>query len=428
MQSAESGPLGIYGNLDGIPSGVGSGPVPSPNADAGPSFFFQWAYLPDPRFIFPKDQVTGRMGVVVGQSDAPYLKSFGGVPAAVATNNIAAAQNVASGTAMTLAGGSTGITLNVPIIPLTSPGVLNGNAVATAAMALDFGFGFGSTTTGSGTVTVAAAALVNYQVGMPLVIGAVGNAGGTIPLLTQVTAVGATNTITVSPVPLATNATAPIGTGNLWSPTGATGSGQPLLPTAAYPFLAAGPALLLDSAQALGRGVQITGAAGSVGGTFTVSGWDVYGDSMTQLVTVGAASTAWSLKTFKYIASVTPNFTDAHNYSVGTSDVFGFNWAVGVYENTTMFWAGSLVTGSPNGFLASVATNPATNITGDVRGTFQASTNGGGTGQSATASNGSVSGLVMTGNRLELYSRPSLRQMIYSTQADNSRLYGPVQN
>lgn len=433
MLSALSGPLGVYGDLDKIGVNiepVPPGPVNSPNPDAGPSFFYQWAFLPDPRWWYPKDQATGSLGRVVGQSDAPYLKSAGNIPFAVATNNIAAAQNVTSGTAMTLAGTSAGITTNVPIIPFPGAGgILNSGNPVTAAIALDFGFAFCNTTAQSGTITVAASVLQNYQIGMPLVIGGAGNAGGTIPLLTQVTAIGATNTVTVSPVPQASLSNCPIGTGNLWSPTGASGSGAPLIPNAAFPFLAAGPGLLLDSGQAIARGVQITGAAGSAGGTFTVAGWDVYGDAMTQTITVGAASTGWSLKAFKYIASVTPNFTDAHNYSVGTSDVFGFHWFVPLFENTTMFWSGALVTGSAaTGFLPGVATNPATALTGDVRGTVQVSTNGGGTGLSGgAASNGSVSGLALTGNRLEIYSRPSLRQMIYSTQNDATRLYGPPQ-
>jgi hypothetical protein len=268
---------------------------------------------------------------------------------------------------------------------------------------------------------------------MPLVIGNAGNSAGTLPLLTQVASVQpAANTITLvsTAVPAATNASGcPIGTGNMWGAGGNNPDGGPLLPIAAFPFLAAGPALLYDSGQAITRGVQIVGSSGGAGGTFTVRGWDVYGQAMTETITVAAgASTGWGKKAFKYIGSVTPNVTDAHNYTVGTSDVFGFAWAVSLFENTTLYWAGALITGTPTGIVAGLSANAtATATTADVRGTFQASAQGGGTGASSTNSNGTVSSLAMTGNRLEIYSRASLRQTIYSTQTNPAQLYGPTQ-
>ena len=82
----------------------------------------------------------------------------------------------------------------------------------------------------------------------------------------------------------------------------------------------------------VGRCVSISGVSGGAGGTFTVAGLDIYGYPMTQLVTVTAgANTVNTLKAFKAILSVTPNFTDAHNYSVGTADIFG----LGIYGNNS---------------------------------------------------------------------------------------------
>lgn len=126
-----------------------------------------------------------------------------------------------------------------------------------------------------------------------------------------------------------------------------------------------------DPTKGIARCISITGVASGTGGTFTVAGYDWYGYPMTQLVTVGAGvNTVNSTKAFKFISSITPNFTDAHNYSVGTADIFGFNLAADVFADVDIYWVGVkqlLAT-----FTAAVTTSPATTTTGDVRGTFTA--------------------------------------------------------
>ncbi len=120
----------------------------------------------------------------------------------------------------------------------------------------------------------------------------------------------------------------------------------------------------------VGRAVSISGVSGGAGGTFTVAGYDIYGYPMTQLVTVAAgANTVNTLKTFKAIASVTPNFADAHNYSVGTADIFGFGLLASFFGDVLINWNSALVSAN-NGFVAADTTSPATTATGDVRGTY----------------------------------------------------------
>ena len=412
-----SGPAFFYGNLTSLTAAVFGSNQPDPNPDAGPGGEYQGDGIIDPRFFFLKDRVAGFTGTVPAHFNVPSLVGVNCIPAATASNNIAASQHITSGTAMTLAAASVGITLNVPIRQFSA--ALNGNSVVTAAMALDFGFEFGNVTSGSAVIPVASAA--DFFVGMPLVIGSVGNSGGTAPLLCNVLSINtSTPSITVSATPLATNTTAPIGTGDLWGP---SEIGFPT-PQAAMPWLAAGPGLWLDPRQALARGIRIV-ASGGVGGTFTVKGWDIYHQPQTETITVGSgAVTGWGKKTFKYIASVTPNYTDGtNNYTVGTSDVFGCNYRTPVWEQGEFFWAASYMATS-TGWTAPVDAT-ATATTGDVRGTIQVNTNaGGGTGIGTTASNGTVSSLAMSGNRFSASLYPLVAQSIAATQANPWPLFG----
>lgn len=420
--SAKSGAQFIFGNLSAMLAAVFGSPVPDPDQDAGPSGVYQgWALL-DPRMLYTKDQVTGYTGKIPATFMMPRLESVTQIPAALASNNIAAAQNAVNGTPMTLVSSATvGISLNIPICPYAQ--VLNANVPVTAPIVLDFGFAFGNCTAGSATITVANSA--SFSVGMPLVVAGVGNAAGTAPLLTQVASIVDGTHITVNPnaVPLATNSSTPIGMGNIWGPSEV---GFPL-PTAHLPYVAQGPGLFLDPRQALCRGLQINGVSGGAGGNFLVSGWDTYWQPMTQLVTVAAgASTGWTTKAFKAIASVIPQFADAHNYSVGTSDVFGFNIRTNIYDEALVSWASALMTSS-TGLTAAVTTSPATNLTGDVRGTIQTSGNGGGSGIGSTASNGTVSALALTGNRLTMSNFPSVLQATQALQSNTASLYGVTQ-
>lgn len=407
------GPSYQTGDLTGITAAMGSpgGPVPDNNQDASPNVMFQADGFFDVRVWVPKDQLQGYTGNAQAHLMLPFVKSMGQIPAALANNNIAAAQHVVSGTAMTVASASLGVTLNVPIRPFS--GVLNGQSPTTAAIVLDFGFAFGNCTSGDGTVEVADSN--DFWAGMNLVIGAVGNSGGTVPLLTQVLSIVDATHIELVPqaIPLATNATAPIGMGDRWGP-------SPVVPTplplAHSPFMPAGPSVFLDSRQAIARGVRIVGTGGSSGGDFRVDGWDIYWQPMSETITVAAgASTGNSERAFKAIKQVVPLFTDAQNYTVGTTDIYGFAYRALNVENTKIWWAGALVVDS-TGFVAGVK-GTATATSGDVRGTYV----------TLSASNGTVSSLAMSGRRLDMGQFLGVAQVLQSRRATPEPTFGSTQ-
>lgn len=126
---------------------------------------------------------------------------------------------------------------------------------------------------------------------------------------------------------------------------------------------------LADPTLAVARAVKVTGLATSAGGDFLVSGYDLYGNAQTELITAPASATpAVGKKGFKFISSIVPRFTDSATYSWGVSDVFQFPLRVDRFAYARVAWAGSLITAS-TGFVAAVTTT-ATNTTGDVRGTY----------------------------------------------------------
>ncbi len=122
------------------------------------------------------------------------------------------------------------------------------------------------------------------------------------------------------------------------------------------------------------RCVTVTSGGNDSGIAFLITGYDFYGAKMTQLLTGGNGTAATTTKAFLSVISVVPNGSVASTVTVGTSDTFGMpvqvidkgyidcqNWA-----NTTAIDSGT--------FTVADQTAPATNLTGDVRGTYAPST------------------------------------------------------
>lgn len=359
-----TGPLYSVGPMLGGNSGSTLTPAAS-SITTGPSSFYQGFGIPDVRYT-PLNKDNMLPGTVKMSFINADFCSVDAVPTTAAAANLAAVQNVTSGTAMTLATTAvSGVATNIPIVPFGS------QTIVIAPIALDFGFQLVNCTTGSTNVTVTDSS--KFLVGEPLVIANVGNAGGTSALLTNVVSITSTTVIVIANAPLATNSSTPAGTGEQW---GAIYNGARTTPTFWQPYLIAGPGLAFDPTQGLARAVSITGVTGGTGGTFLISGYDIYSRPQTQLLTVGAgAVTVNTTKAFKFIASVVPQFTDAHNYSVGTASIFGLNYLVRKFEYLSYFFNGVGVS-SATGFVTADVTNPATTTTGDSRGTVAQTANG----------------------------------------------------
>jgi hypothetical protein len=157
----------------------------------------------------------------------------------------------------------------------------------------------------------------------------------------------------------------------------------------------------------VGRGVSISGVSGGAGGTFTVNMIDIYGYPCTQLVTVAAgANTVNTLKTCKAVVSVVPNFTDAHNYSVGTADIYGFGILATYFGDCDINWNSAAIIAN-NGFVTADATSPATTATGDVRGTYATQSASDGTKRLAMSVAPTVGG-ILTNPTNGLFGQPQV--------------------
>jgi hypothetical protein len=136
------------------------------------------------------------------------------------------------------------------------------------------------------------------------------------------------------------------------------------------PFGSPSTIYLWNPQAIISRAVSVTGSASATGGNITISGYDIYGVPMSEVIAAPAgASTVNGKKAFKYISSVVPAFTDAHNYSVGTTDIYGLPIRSDNFGDLTINYNATGITAS-TGYVAAVTTSPATTTTGDVRGTY----------------------------------------------------------
>ena len=339
--TAFSGPVISYGQA----------PYADYNSEIAPSLFWGGVARLDPRsnFIYVPGQSAGAFTAGFGTSDCMTLNY---APYALSTSAIAAAANVTSGTAMTLV--STNSTSTGVSVGNTCTNFNTGAAVTGLLMVDGFASFTGVIANSILTVSALTGALT---VGMTI-SGTGINTGTTI--VNQLTGpAGGAGTYTVQGDDTASSTTITAqatGTSALAQPFGLLGQ-----PSSVY---------LWNPQALIARAVSVTGSASSTGGNITISGYDIYGVPMSEVIAAPAgATTVNGKKAFKYISSVVPAFTDAHNYSVGTTDIYGFPMRSDYFGDVAINYASAAITAN-TGYVAAVTTSPATTTTGDVRGTY----------------------------------------------------------
>ena len=155
--------------------------------------------------------------------------------------------------------------------------------------------------------------------------------------------------------------------------------------TASTLTLAAGTSAKLITTNAGTSGVQLdlpravsvtTGAGSPTTVNITVSGYDYYGQAMSEVIATGAvaSTTTNGLKAFYIITSVTASGGSVVTVSVGTADVFGCPVRFIDKSYVVRYGWNNATTDDTSGTLTVAATQTATTTTGDVRGTFAPST------------------------------------------------------
>ena len=342
--TAFSGPVIAFGQ-----NTIGSNPsITDYNPDLGPSLFWGGVGRIDPRpnFNYIPGQAAGQFTAGFGTSD---VQTISYAPYALSTSAIAAAANVVSGTAMTLVSTnstSTGVSVSNSCTNYST------GAQVTGLLMVD-GFASFTGVIASSVLTVSS---LTGTISIGMTIAGTGvNTGTTI--VNQLTgAPGGVGTYTVQGDDTASSTTITA------QATGTTALGQP--------FGAPASVYLWNPQALVSRAVSVTGSASSTGGNITISGYDIYGVPMSEVIAAPAgATTVNGKKAFKYISSVVPAFTDAHNYSVGTTDIYGLPLRSDFFSDVSINYNAAAVTAN-TGYVAAVTTSPATTTTGDVRGTY----------------------------------------------------------
>lgn len=368
--SAFRGPVSNVGSMMDSPATI--------QPEDGPSYEYQGHVIANLRGgAFNKDGIGNARIAAYLDNAGPVLVD--NVPSASSTTILAAAAALTSGTAMTLITVAPGnSTAGTPSIATGLPFIPFGGTTPQNVIALDFGFTTGTTTAAASTVVVVDNTL--FTVGQWIAIGGAGNSAKTLSQLTQVQSIVAGNTtgITVLPAPLGSLTNAPIGSANLWNqflpPATQYGPGTPA-PNAESISWAAGLFRLFNPLQAISRNITVSTITASATGTITVLGFDVHSQAMSENLTIATGTaTVTGKKAFKYIASVTPNFTDTTGtYSMGVGNLMGLPFRMDRYEYLNYCYGG-INSSNSTGFVACDLTNPATATSGDVRGTINLAT------------------------------------------------------
>lgn len=353
----------------------------------GPSLSYQGIGIFDPRFNpYLKD------GMTPGRAPAFMLSPFfvvtDNIPSTISSGMIVTtAQSAVTAQAFTLnttsAGGSAaGVpswTYGIPIIPL-------GTTTVTTVGALDFGFTTGTTVAASSTVVVVDSTF--FKASRWYVIGGAGNAGNSTSLITQCTVIVNGTTININPVAVGALTHAPIGNANLQTellPPATNFGPATASANAALPYQRGGMASFFDPLEGISRNITVKGNTTNATGSFLVTGFDIYGAAMSELITASGTTTIGGKKAFKYVSVVSTNATSATGtYNVGFGDIFGVNLRADRFETLTVVWNGLGLTAQA-GYTAAFSSSLSTNTTGDVRGTLAVSSF---TAFNAAASNG----------------------------------------
>ncbi len=419
------GPLASMGALEDANATTGTTSLVQISPFDGPSIAYQDMAVPDIRAVpFAKDGTAP--GRVPAFCSGMNFWSCDNVPQAQATNVIATAQVGTNAVAVALAtvglsgvASAASIAVGVPIIPA-------GTTVATTALiAIDFGFTTGTTVASSSTVVVIDSTL--FKPGQWIVVGNVGNTSATRSLITQVQSAAVSSTsITVLPAPATALSNVPIGQANLYGsgllpPAANFGPSAPAATAHAFGgAIDAGLARVMNPRETLARNIVLA-LATSGSYSAVVSGWDVWGNPMTEIISLSSQTTGAGKRAFKYIGSITSGTSSTDPVAFGLGDTFGFPFRVDEWDQTEITWNNAYASNA-NGFTKAVL-GAATATSGDVRGTIQLSTavltGVLATSISATATNGT--------SRVTLQQNIGVWNQIYGTPNNVVPMFGFAQ-
>lgn len=395
MRQICDGPQISYGN---------DNPLQTQNTDAGPDIFYQGNSQIDPRYC---EQATGAPSSVAipGFYTTSDFESLNVIPQALGAANIAAAQAATNGGFLTLVStNSLAISTSVPLVPFGSPinpgtpPYASGAASASAPQIVPIAIEAGgmivsmaapangivtSTVTGPGSGTPLAAFSQNFlKPGMKVLLIGAGTGTGLAAhvyatvVATPVAASYGYNTQAANTIQFQVNS----GTVNAAATNVRVATLDQSVGVSLWPYQPAGAGAVLDSHQVAARCVSVT-ASGAASGNVIVTGYDVFGQSMHENITIVGTGTATGLKAWKYITSIQTvgAGVTTGTLSVGTTDKFGFATRSDFWEFTEVFVNGLAVTAASTGYLPADVTTPATQTTGDVRGTYALQTPSNGT-------------------------------------------------